>query len=446
MKILSSSRTLQPEKIHIKGFGSSIHLDTIEQYFLLFILIVVTDTTYWTVIWLDIDRKPLIILIGIMLMFVIHKFAVDPKLCIYAILNIIMYGISAFFNSNNFLANEAVSGVMTTITWVCLVALIYAINKEMTLTRYINIVYFISIISLLFYFLQQFEGIQFFTKMFHTETGRGLVGFFFYFAASRDMERNYGMFGEPGIFQIVLITALFIIIYWEDKLYLKRKRIRNILVVLLITIATTKSALGLVLTGIVFLGTLFDKLNNKVKMRVLLIFMVVIIIAFIDYFSNGANSLLEKFLFTKVAEMELGTSFNENTSGGARVYILSVAFETLKTSPLFGVGSHSYWYYLQQSSRWKEGGTGNALFINIIKHGLIAVSCTIIPIIYEAKKNKRSTIQFVIFTIIFFLIGFMQSQLIYPPLILLAFSADSGGKRYEESSRFKNEHRSKFYI
>lgn len=423
MRAFSSQNNLS---ICINLAVTKVSLKTIEQYFLLVIVIVISDTTYWDYVWSDVDRKPLIILVILVILIAIHKIRIDSKLIVYSVVNIILYGVSAYLNSGGFFNDGAVDGCLTVLTSVWLVIVIYSLDSEYVLIRYVKIVAFLSVISLLFYIPQQIVGLSYFERLFTVDTGR-VRGFFLYVASPNDLERNYGIFGEPGVHQMALNTAVFIIVFCAEKLHFKRKKqkkIRNITLILLLTLITTKSTLGIVVTALIFVGVIFSGSGSKRK-HLFLIVLLTLFVFVLDYIFNGSSSMLGEHLIKKIADMDIGVggSFNENTSGGARLFIISVATQTMKTNPLFGVGSIIYSRYLARSYAWKTRGTGNALFITIIKRGLIPVVATIVPIMYTAQKNMKNNMHFIIYITMFILTAVAQSQIMYAPFVLLALNS-----------------------
>lgn len=86
--------------------------------------------------------------------------------------------------------------------------------------------------------------------------------------------RNQGLFREPGVFQIFILVALLLSMYQQKEKYKNRR-----IFLFLLTMLTTFSAVGIVLTIIVSLIYYFPKLSEKPRKSLLFSLLIVITIA-----------------------------------------------------------------------------------------------------------------------------------------------------------------------
>ena len=154
-------------------------------------------------------------------------------------------------------------GINAWINWsVPILVTTYAIiyNKFTFAKRFINIVTFMAAFSLFGYLLGVFApniwhaiSISYNTNSeVRTYTGETVYtfswvrahGLFFFSLPDNRVSQNHGIFTEPGIFQMVLNSALFFIVVLNNSLnFTNKKRIRNIVIILL-ALLTNQSTTG----------------------------------------------------------------------------------------------------------------------------------------------------------------------------------------------------------
>lgn len=167
--------------------------------------------------------------------------------------------------------------------------------------KYINIIFFISIINLVFYFLSQFK-IFMFLKMYQINNDFFFANIFHVY--SRSIEplintniRNFGIFWEPGAFQAFLNIAIIYILLNRKKMnFVKIK-----LLFLIISLITTFSSTGYLILCctcilVVFKDFDFKKVNGKFFLYVLFLLICLILLlnssTIIDKFSNSNQSYI----------------------------------------------------------------------------------------------------------------------------------------------------------
>lgn len=415
---------------------SLLNTTALVQYFLLFIFVTVHGSVYWIAVWRDIPVKPAIIFFIVFFVWSIFKLSIHRFVIIYIFFNIIIHGLDGYIQEKQIITSEALQAVMPYLVYVFLVWVFYKLNPEKALTRFMKFVAFLSAFSIVCFTIQTIFGVNSFSPISHMLSERGLYGFLLYSGATNDLLRNYGMFGEPGIYQIIINTAIFIMLFWKDRLFFSGTEYKTILTILIITLITINSTIGFIEFGCLLCGAIFTS-SHIMKKRIISIATVIVVMALADYFFNGDESIIIKNLIDKIVAMDIGNhvdGFDENTSGGARLYILSIVADAFRNNMLWGIGDSGLMNLLSLSARWQEGGTGNALGIYLIRRGIIPTLSVIIPILYRCYKNKRAAVEFWMIILLFFITTLAQSQIMYASYILIAFGDMCKSTRKLEST------------
>lgn len=146
--------------------------------------------------------------------------------------------------------------------------------------------------------------------------------------------RNYGIYSEPGIFQIYILLAIIITLYKDIK-YKKTS-----LLILTLTLITTVSIAGFIGYGIILIFFIFhqiiknkDKIKNIKKKEVLkiLIIFTITLILIKGAFVLNKDSIL-KFKDDVVSKLK----DKENMSNISRMDSLLIIGEQFLLSPLYG--------------------------------------------------------------------------------------------------------------
>ncbi len=402
---------------------SSIDVKAFMQYLLLFVFFTVHGSAYWLDVWSDIKAKPAIIFILVFTLWYLFKLSIHKFIIIYISFNLFIHGIDAYVQEDKIIGSEAMQQVMPFFVYLFLIWVFYKIDSINALTRFVKLTTLMAFFSIICFTIQNIYGQSFFSPISNMLDERGLYGFLLYVVATKDLLRNYGMFGEPGIYQIIVNTAIFVMLFWKKYINVTDKDYQHMLAILIIALITIHSAVGFIELACIILGLLI-KGSSILKKRMAMVVMVLIILVSIDYMNAGDESLIYKFFINKIMEMDIGNTtagFDENTSGGARLYVLSMVFDSFKDNMLWGIGENGLNHLLGYSTRWTEGGTGNALGLYLIRRGLLPTLAVVVPIMYRCYKNRENMVEFLVIFSMFFITAFAQSQLMYTSYMLLAF-------------------------
>ncbi|MBP1920099.1 hypothetical protein J2Z34_002597 [Youngiibacter multivorans] len=300
---------------------------------------------------------------------------------------------------------------------VMIVKLLYKLDNNV-MVKFIKVVVLFSIISLLCYALVQLGFGNVISTIFRTyKSGMGTVaGKWLYVYNLRNPQRNSGVFTEPGIYQVILVMCIYVMVFLRDRIYLSNIQYNISLVILLVTLVTTKSAAGFI--GLFAIMCTFLLKRKKRNDYIIVVFMVSVFgFLVFDYCTNGYNSILEKYFFGKIVETaELNTNL---TSGGARLVAMQLGIESALKHP-FGIGFIG-WQNKLYEIYGANIGTGNALFSQLGIRGFPAFFLTLYIAIMPATKNKKSMLEVSLYVFLYIYISIVQSSVLYPAVVLTAY-------------------------
>ena len=206
------------------------------------------------------------------------------------------------------------------------------------------------------------------------------------------------------------------VLFMRDRISLTDKAVARYLIVLLITLITTKSAAGYVGLFAVIIGTLLKRKERKD-----IIIVVIMIAAFTyliyNYYTQGSNSILEKYFFGKFVETQKRSL--TLSSGGARLVAMQMGWKAAISHP-FGIGYLNWENQLFELYGTKFG-TGNALFTQLGTRGFIAFFISLYLAIEPAWKRRKSWLEFMIYIFLFLYITIVQAKILYPAIVLAAY-------------------------
>jgi hypothetical protein len=202
---------------------------------------------------------------------------------------------------------------------------------------YVKLIYFLALVSFIFYPTQFNMGLQESIKNSigsiikpiglqedSIEIGKTLILFNYHFNMGPGydgLQRNCGPFWEPGMFAVFINIALLINLYINKASLFSRVNI-----VLIIALITTLSTTGIIVLFLIIISKFI--LDKRVELAILYI-PVVFAIVFIAYI----NLWKLDFIGEKITSQIDNASYTPYSRFGAALY----HFEALKRSPLSGV-------------------------------------------------------------------------------------------------------------
>jgi len=317
---------------------------------------------------------------------------------------------------------------------VCLLSTQFAIacNKEAFLDRWIRVVVFFSVVSVIFWLLfcafpnlvNLWPAQTYFTQAIGSRGwevnwhGKGVL---LYSYLEIHPTRNCGIYTEPGVYQVVLNSALYILFFWKEKLqFTGFKQYRTFVAVIIITLISCQSTTGYIglILNLVFFFVLRQKENRmivKIKRYVLLAVIIGIIAILIEYSFNGTNSILYQQIIVKLFGTS-NTGIINLTEGSGRYRIGTILFSlnVISRNP-FGVG---YDTFALLKNDFGQGLVAASIASFAAIYGIIPWGIMMILIFKPVFSREKRALAW-LFVLLFVNTTLAQTDLLYPALLMI---------------------------
>lgn len=291
-----------------------------------------------------------------------------------------------------------------------------AISKEDFFDRYVKMIVFLALVSIIFYFIGISSMNGFLTKILMVNydscwTGNISYGRFIYHYIP-NYSRNVGIFNEPGVFQLFLNVALFILLFWNKKIDMSSTKRQSSIAILLIAILTAASTAGFLTTLIIIVSYIIKNQELTGKKKALLI------VGLLMFF--GVFSQTEFYYKNFASKLSYSNGkFNEGT-GNARIASILIDIQYIIRFPL-GQGFTGAWvnnlgYALQES------GSSVGLTAIVFTYGIPLAMIIYGYYIWAFKKLANYRIEFGVL-LLMFISSFLSQPWVLTPVYLVFFSA-----------------------
>lgn len=222
------------------------------------------------------------------------------------------------------------------------------VDRENFIKRFLKLVYIMCIISLVLYALVMILGTDRLSPIYsnlyeiknRVEWMGSSYGLFFIVFNFMDPSRNAYMFGEPGEYQILVITAMYLLVFKYNSINIKINDKRKYLIVFIITIISIQSATGFFNFGMLLLVSLVHSRKKiPLKIKRVLTFVLITLGIYLLFFATENSIFYTKFLSKFITDSN--TIDFSITTGEDRVDTIKKLFSIIKTYPhllIFGVG------------------------------------------------------------------------------------------------------------
>lgn len=374
----------------------------------------------------DLIRK--IIFIFCIIFLIIRKIEISKKEFIYFIsIILIMFGLRLYHKDAQF-----VDELQKMLEHILIAYTVYKCDTDNCGTRFVKIVVFFSEVSLIAYIIAntipQIYELPFFTSYEVAWSGTNLIfkGVWFYVYRAFEPFRNNGIFTEPGVYQIVLSAAIFILLFNANALNMDRNKKIRYLIILCITMITTTSTTGYIsLAVLILLGAMQRKIVFSENYVVRRIFIVAVFVLIAEYYLHGTDSIINRYLFDKINAITLdGSQISSKSmwgsSGNARMAVYYQMLQVVTRKPL---GCGFTYFYKLLDVLYGGNAAGARLLVYFAAMGVIPMMLILLPWFYTMWNNKTSIYQFIAYIFIFINTGIAQSKGIYAAFVLLPLIA-----------------------
>ncbi len=327
---------------------------------------------------------------------------------------------------------------------IMLLSVAFYVDRENFIDRYVKIVVIFAWASILLwlytiFFPESFKSISWFSyvpyqkPVWSSSTEYTLspvtyYGTFFYVARfGNDLMRNNGIFNEPGLYQMIVVVALTLLLFFRHKIKCSKRKYNFYVLTLIVTIITIQSTSGYINLVMILVTYLFfsKKVSKQTKNKLMLISVGVILFVIFDFSKHGYDSFLSKVIFDKI-NFDGGVKLIG--TGSDRIETWKAVLMCLKENP-FGVGFDRLFYYLGSIGKTTPDGAAliavlGALGVEIY---FIIFSCIFRPIYY----NRYTVGCFFLIIFLFVNNTFGQSDIFYPSLLLFALPLNRKVRRSE---------------
>lgn len=313
--------------------------------------------------------------------------------------------------------------------WVAYIAV--NIDKNNFLERFLRMTVFFASISLIMWILSFIapgivEQILFAQGEYFGGTKGMLLYTFRYSTWSRGDTRNVGIFTEPGIYQIVLNVAIYILLFMRSKLNFSAKKTTRYLLVLIAALLSCQSTTGYISLAIIVLGFLLQREKSDVKMRILQLLVLGIVILLVNYSISGTNSIVYKTIISKLSTE--GGQFDLNASTGYyRMNGITAGLEIFYNNPL---GAGDYYIGSLQNILTGTVASGAGIITVLATCGIITFLMFSYFNIYLAARNIKSIIPFMVYLSVWINTGLSQSDIVYAVMLCIVFSGLESVKKH----------------
>lgn len=298
-------------------------------------------------------------------------------------------------------------GISSLIEWAAyllLAQITVLFDTKNVMQRFVNIVYVFATISIIGYVLQisfpsvlqsilpayesnfsAYAGMSGQTILYRVQTAWGRFLFTF---DERQITRNVGLFSEPGVYQIVLNSALFILLFMRGTTSFNAKQYRRRLIVLVIALLTSQSVTGYIGFIVLLLFYVVSKQNEKgdsgTKRFITVLGFMLLLFIVIDYSIRSTSSLTYNVflsrLFNSQGRIDLSAS-----SGIYRLRTIETSLQLIFSHPL-GMGYDAANNAIQVAF---SGSSGAIILITGAALGIISLLSIIIWTVYPIIRSRQ---------------------------------------------------------
>ena len=400
--------------------------NAILQYFFIYLMIILNQSHIYR-LYIEPNKSVQIVIIGLLTIYLLYKYKFKASRAFF---------ISVFILASIIFVRFIKGGVGVTMSYeiIMRVFVVYAAiltNVDKFWTRFVKVVVFFAGISIIGW-VQQVAGLDIMRKIapghvdyrelvtwntgYKVVTKRYVYGILLYTTSQLEPTRNVGIFTEPGIYQMILNSAIFVLLFFNNTLYITKKKIKKYLLICIIALALTQSTSGYFGFAVIMLGVILssNKETRAIRKTMLILATVGIVVLCGDLAYRGDSSLLYKAILSKVF-LDSG-QFDINASTGMyRMASITMAIEAMIKHPL-GLGVDRWVLF---SSTNELAGAGGWPFKLGAILGVVPFSVSMIWIFAPLRYIKKRWIEIAIIVFLYFNTAMAQTSAFYPTLIVV---------------------------
>lgn len=313
-------------------------------------------------------------------------------------------------------------------------------NKNEFFNRYIKVVCFFAVISDVFWLVfliapqlkDAWPAVEYFTQTIGSrgyETYWHGKGVLLYSFLEIHPTRNCGIYTEPGVYQIVLNSALFILLFWKDKLnFNSEKEYNRALLIIFMTLVSCQSTTGYISMLIIIAAFMLQnrsKTQSGTKRKIIWLIILAVIVLLVEYSFNGTNSVLHQQIIQKL--FGGSNSFSLDLSQGSGQYrfgTILYCLEMIFRYPL-GVGYDVF------NAGQETAMVAASLLSFACVYGVITWAAVLIWILAPVVSKEKAIVT-IAFILMFVNTTLGQTLLIYPAHIMIPIYLTVSDRYFKE--------------
>lgn len=340
-------------------------------------------------------------------------------------------------------AGVGMSYFMSSLSGISIATVAVTYNSEQFAYRFVRIVSFFAAVSLVMWlftmlFTEMFQSLSLisyspYSRRVYTTAEDYFLrpinyygGLLYVARVGNDLTRNNGVFNEPGLYQMVLNTALFFVMFYPKHCTKNQKEQTSLMYLLILTIVTCQSTTGYLslLMIIVAYMVVHKKIGSRIKIVRLIVGAIILFV--IDAITNGEGSLLSTVIRSKISISSSGIEFIG--SGIHRVNTTLIVLGALVKSPL-GIGFDHLGQLITLAGKTSSDGT--ALMVTLGSLGIQMLAILIIFVAVPMVKRRTPFLLFVTALFMYINTTMGQSSIFYPALLVLCLVPELSQRKPE---------------
>lgn len=416
----------------------TINKKVIVQYILIYLMLIWHDAGIVFLIGRDLSRH--LILVVCLILMLLKQRCRSRRMILFVftiLLNVIFVRCISGGVGINYVLN-AFSGIAIAYT-----AFMY--DRENFVNRFVKSVAFFAFVSVICWLItivvpNLYENLTFFSyspfsrRIYTTNTNYTLSPVYYHgillyvMRTGNELTRNNGIFNEPGLYQMVLNTALYFTMFFPEQLKCGAKKQERYMLILIIAIVTCQSTTGYLSLGAIIVGYLMTKQKGKKSYKIVGYIVTAVVILMGDFFINQNSSFIGQVISSKIIFTSQGIEFAN--SGLARAGTVFIVTASILKKP-FGCGFDTINNLFSLAGKMSADGT--ALMYDLAALGIQIWMILIAFFVVPTFKNKKNIVTFGVVLFMYINTTLGQSDIFYPSLLILSFGYQLSDKCIEKS-------------
>lgn len=304
---------------------------------------------------------------------------------------IVNFDLSSFFNYMYFNINILLA-----------YNIILLLKTDEIVDSYLSFMKYLAILSLLGFFFQDYLEFLKYNFEFRDQ----LYNYYWFYGGIEGVDfRNFSIFVEPGLFQVYLIFAIILMIFFKNE---KNYKFYLILFIFFFCVFTTKSTSGYILAALCF-AALIVKASKNIYLKFLSIPFAIL------------STYIFIYLFDMKSNLEDKIYGDQQLSFLTRMKSTEADLTVFFNNPVSGVGFGNYISEIERNGYYIDAATNTYTQI-LATLGLPSLILLVSPIIIMLKRDYNQPL-FLLVVVSFLLIVYYNQPFVLYPFLYFSIMA-----------------------